>query len=75
MLKMLHDDSTGIRDKINIFRFERDTLLRAGIADSGTATPPFLVIASNDINEDLNAGTIRVLPGLLALPPVLASAS
>jgi hypothetical protein len=29
---------------------------RAGVNDSGTPTPPFLVIASNDINEELNSG-------------------
>ncbi|KAJ9528259.1 hypothetical protein QJQ45_014230 [Haematococcus lacustris] len=46
----------GIRDKINVFKFERDTLERAGITDHATPTPPFLVVASNDINEDLNAG-------------------
>lgn len=46
----------GIKDKINIFHFERDTMARAGVNDSGTPTPPFLVIASNDINEDLNSG-------------------
>ncbi len=46
----------GVRDKINVFKFERDTLERAGITDHATPTPPFLVVASNDINEDLNAG-------------------
>jgi hypothetical protein len=46
----------GIRDKINVFKFERDTLERAGVTDTATPIPPFLVVASNDINEDLNAG-------------------
>ncbi len=46
----------GIRDKINVFKFERDTLERAGLTDSATPIPPFLVVASNDINEELNAG-------------------
>jgi septin 7 len=46
----------GIRDKINVFKFERDTLERAGVSDTATPVPPFLVVASNDINEDLNAG-------------------
>jgi len=46
----------GVRDKINVFKFERDTLERAGIIDHATPTPPFLVVASNDINEDLNTG-------------------
>ena len=52
----------GIRDKINVFHFERDTMLRAGVTDCGTATPPFLVIASNDINEELGAG-VGILTG------------
>ncbi len=51
-----HHPRAGIKDKINVFHFERDTLARAGINDSGTPTPPFLVIASNDINEELNSG-------------------
>lgn len=50
---MLH---AGIKDKINVFHFERDTMGRAGVNDSGTPTPPFLVVASNDINEELNSG-------------------
>lgn len=45
----------GIRDKINVFKFERDTLERAGLTDTATPVPPFLVVASNEINEDLNA--------------------
>ncbi len=48
--------ATGIRDKINVFKFERDTLERAGIVDTATPLPPFLVVASNDINEELNSG-------------------
>eukprot|EP00955_Chlamydomonas_euryale_P002849 30173-Chlamydomonas_euryale.AAC.3 len=44
----------GIRDKIDIFHFERDTLARAGIMDTGNPTPPFLVVASNEVNEELN---------------------
>mmetsp|Transcript_9217 Transcript_9217/g.19716 ORF Transcript_9217/g.19716 Transcript_9217/m.19716 type:complete len:478 (-) Transcript_9217:817-2250(-) len=45
----------GIREKINVFKFERDTLERAGVQDVGTPIPPFLVISSNDINEEMNA--------------------
>ncbi|KAG2430508.1 hypothetical protein HXX76_010031 [Chlamydomonas incerta] len=45
----------GIHDKINIFKFERDTLDRAGVQDQATPHPPFLVIASNDISEELAA--------------------
>ncbi|PNW75891.1 hypothetical protein CHLRE_12g556250v5 [Chlamydomonas reinhardtii] len=45
----------GIHDKINIFKFERDTLERAGVQDHATPHPPFLVIASNDISEELAA--------------------
>ncbi len=33
----------GIREKINVFKFERDTLERAGIVDTATPVPPFLV--------------------------------
>ena len=47
----------GIHGKINVFSFERDSMNRAGVKDSGSPTPPFLVIASNDINEELNSGT------------------
>ena len=43
----------GIKDKINVFNFERDTLTRAGV-EEGASAPPFLVVASNDINEELN---------------------
>ncbi|KAF5841669.1 septin-like protein [Dunaliella salina] len=46
----------GVKDKINVFKFERDTMERAGITDHATPTPPFLIVASNDINEDLNTG-------------------
>ena len=56
--------STGIHDKINVFQFDRGSLHRAGIADCGTPTPPFLVIASNDINEELNAGAATRTPFL-----------
>ena len=58
LLSHIMTDLAGIRGKINVFQFERDSLNRAGVKDSGTATPPFLVIASNDINEDLNAGMV-----------------
>jgi hypothetical protein len=51
----------GVRDKINVFHFERTTLERAGIMDHGTPTPPFLVVASNEINEDLNLGACILL--------------
>ena len=44
----------GIKDKINVFKFERDTFERAGVADKGTAFPPFLVVASNDVNDEMN---------------------
>lgn len=46
----------GIREKINVFKFERDTLERAGIVDTATPVPPFLVVASNEINDELNTG-------------------
>jgi septin 7 len=39
-----------------VFKFERDTMERAGITDTATPVPPFLVVASNEINEELNAG-------------------
>jgi hypothetical protein len=42
--------------QINLFHFERDTLLRAGLHDTGSPVPPFLVIASNEINEELTNG-------------------
>ncbi|GLI64173.1 hypothetical protein VaNZ11_007364 [Volvox africanus] len=45
----------GIHDKINVFKFERDTLERAGVQDQATPHPPFLVVASNDISEELAA--------------------
>eukprot|EP00879_Flechtneria_rotunda_P014507 GHRR01015159.1.p1 GENE.GHRR01015159.1~~GHRR01015159.1.p1 ORF type:complete len:440 (+),score=148.56 GHRR01015159.1:748-2067(+) len=45
----------GVRGKINTFNFDKETLERAGMGDTaGTNTPPFLVIASNDINEKMN---------------------
>jgi len=44
----------GVRGKINTFKFDKETLERAGMADVGGSTPPFLVIASNDINDDMN---------------------
>lgn len=57
LLTKSHTNVTaGIKDKINVFRFERDTLERAGVTDHATPIPPFLVVASNEINEDLNAG-------------------
>lgn len=46
----------SIKEKINVVKFERDTLERAGVTDAATAIPPFLVIASNDINDELNNG-------------------
>jgi septin family protein len=46
----------GIRDQINVFHFERDSLVRSGLTDNGSPIPPFLVIASNDINEEMNSG-------------------
>jgi hypothetical protein len=34
----------GLRGRINVFSFDRDTLERAGMGDtSGSSTPPFLV--------------------------------
>ncbi len=45
----------GVHGKINVFQFDRDTLERSGMQDGQmAATPPFLVVASNDINEDMN---------------------
>ncbi|KAF8062013.1 SEPTIN3 [Scenedesmus sp. PABB004] len=51
----------GVRGKINTFRFDKETLERAGMGDAaGSATPPFLVIASNDINEEMNQMDVPV---------------
>lgn len=36
-----------------MFKFERDTLERSGIVDQAQTLPPFLVIASNETNEEL----------------------
>lgn len=52
----------GIKDKINVFHFDRETLERAGVSDAGSGNiPPFLVIASNDINEELNLSDTPML--------------
>lgn len=51
----------GVRGKINVFAFDKDTLERAGMGEAaGTQAPPFLVIASNDINEDMNSLEVPV---------------
>lgn len=51
----------GVRGKINTFRFDKETLERAGMGDAaGSNTPPFLVIASNDINEEMNQMEVPV---------------
>ncbi|KAF6259065.1 septin-like protein [Scenedesmus sp. NREL 46B-D3] len=51
----------GVRGKIDTFRFDKETLERAGMGDSaGSNTPPFLVIASNDINEEMNQMEVPV---------------
>lgn len=49
-----------VRGKINTFRFDKETLDRAGMADVGGSTPPFLVIASNDINDEMNQMDVPV---------------
>lgn len=42
----------GIRGKIEMFNFSAATLERAGLPSSAaTNIPPFVVIASNDINQ------------------------
>lgn len=42
----------GIRGKIEMFNFSAATLERAGLPSSAaTHIPPFVVIASNDINQ------------------------
>ncbi|GBF99885.1 hypothetical protein Rsub_12681 [Raphidocelis subcapitata] len=51
----------GVRGKINVFSFDKDTLERAGMGEAaGTQAPPFLVIASNDVNEDMNSLDVPV---------------
>ncbi|KAI8474148.1 MAG: septin-like protein [Monoraphidium minutum] len=51
----------GVRGKINTFSFDKDTLERAGMGEAaGTQAPPFLVIASNDINDEMNAMEVPV---------------
>ncbi|WIA38640.1 hypothetical protein OEZ86_001950 [Tetradesmus obliquus] len=43
---------SGIRGKIEVFRFSPQTLERAGLPSSAAMSiPPFVVIASNDINQ------------------------
>ena len=43
----------GISHSINVFQFEDDTLERAGLLQShqSQAVPPFLVVASNDLDQ------------------------
>jgi septin 7 len=51
----------GVRAKINTFTFDKESLERAGMLEvTGTTAPPFLVIASNDINEEMNALDVPV---------------
>lgn len=60
--RIMQPNLAGIRGRIDVFKFDKDTLERAGLSDVASAqtagadscTPPFLVVASNDINEDLN---------------------
>ncbi len=55
----------GIHSRINVFSFDKDTLERAGIAEASSSnTPPFLVIASNDINEEMGGLDVPVRGGL-----------
>lgn len=44
----------GISAPINVFQFEDSTLERAGVLQShqSQTVPPFLVVASNDLNQD-----------------------
>lgn len=37
-----------VRGKINTFKFDKETLDRAGMADVGGSTPPFLVRGKRD---------------------------
>eukprot|EP00882_Tetradesmus_deserticola_P017471 GHRQ01018714.1.p1 GENE.GHRQ01018714.1~~GHRQ01018714.1.p1 ORF type:complete len:300 (+),score=152.80 GHRQ01018714.1:1450-2349(+) len=51
----------GVRGKIDTFKFDKETLERAGMGDAaGGNTPPFLVIASNDISEEMNQMEVPV---------------
>eukprot|EP00798_Chlamydomonas_sp_ICE-L_P028181 gene28181-31277_t len=53
----------GVHDKINLFPFGRDALGRAGVMDVGDSIPPFLVIASNEVNDELStSGTPTYWP-------------
>eukprot|EP00878_Enallax_costatus_P001286 GHUV01001431.1.p1 GENE.GHUV01001431.1~~GHUV01001431.1.p1 ORF type:complete len:488 (+),score=166.50 GHUV01001431.1:223-1686(+) len=50
-----------VRGKIQTFKFDKETLERAGMGDAASSnTPPFLVIASNDINEGMNQMEVPV---------------
>jgi septin 7 len=57
LLRILHPVAlpaalSGIRGKIEVFRFSPATLERAGLPSSAAMSiPPFVVIASNDINQ------------------------
>eukprot|EP00210_Caulerpa_lentillifera_P008790 g8386.t1 len=46
----------GLRGKIQLFEFQKETLARAGVdaSISQFQTMPFLVVASNEVNMDLN---------------------
>jgi hypothetical protein len=53
----------GIRGKIEMFNFSAATLERAGLPSSAaTNIPPFVVIASNDINQVGAQWVLRSLP-------------
>lgn len=42
----------GVRGKINTFKFDKETLDRAGMADVGGSTPPFLVgLVTNAVGD------------------------
>eukprot|EP00775_Hariotina_reticulata_P002608 gene2608-2910_t len=59
--KLQNPNVPGVRGKINTFSFDKETLERAGMGDAaGSNTPPFLVIASNDINEEMNQMEVPV---------------
>ena len=48
------------RGKINTFSFDKEALERAGMNEGSGSVPPFLVIASNDINDEMNGLDVPV---------------
>lgn len=53
--KLRNPSQVGVRGRINLFEFEKETLKRAGVDASAAQfqTLPFLVVASNDVNADM----------------------